>query len=63
MTTVAAQTEAEELRYAVLEGTVVVESDGELPDEAATAFEGRLEPPYRVVGVGRATASGRSAHG
>jgi hypothetical protein len=42
-----------EVRYVVLEDTVLVESDGELPDALAAAFDGRLDPPYRVVGIRR----------
>ena len=29
----------------------MIESDGDLPEEVTGAFDGRLEPPYRVVGV------------
>jgi hypothetical protein len=31
----------------------VIESDGELPEQVTGAFDGRLEPPYRVIGVRR----------
>jgi hypothetical protein len=41
------------LAYVVLDETVVIESDAELPEELTGAFDGRLEPPYRVIGVRR----------
>lgn len=55
MVTVEADVPGDELAYVVLDETVVVESDGdgELPDAVAGAFEGRLEPPYRAVGIRR----------
>ena len=37
----------------MLEDTVVIESDGDLPEAVTGAFDGRLGPPYRVVGVRR----------
>ena len=55
VTTVEAEVDGDELGFVVLEETVVVESDGELPDEVVTAFEGRVDPPYRVVGVRQAS--------
>jgi hypothetical protein len=51
--TVEAEAPGDELSYVVLDDTVVIESDGELPDELTRALDGRLEPPYRVVGVRR----------
>lgn len=49
--TIEADAPGTEARYVVLDESVVVESDEELPDAFAEAFEGRLEPPYRVVAV------------
>ena len=40
----------------MLEDTVVIESDADLPEALTGAFDGRLEPPYRVVGVRRGEA-------
>ena len=51
--TVGADAPGDELGYVVLDDTVVIESDGALPDEVTGAFDGRLAPPYRVVGVRR----------
>jgi hypothetical protein len=51
---VEAEAEGEELRFVVLEDTVVVEGDAELPDAFGTALDGRLDPPYRVVAVPQA---------
>ena len=51
--TVGADAPGDELAYVVLEDTVVIESDGNLPEEVVGAFDGRLEPPYRVAGVRR----------
>lgn len=51
--TVEAEAPGNELGYVVLDDTVVIESDGELPDAITGAFDGRLEPPYHVVGVRR----------
>jgi hypothetical protein len=49
--TVGADAPGDELAYVVLDDTVVIESEADLPDEVTGAFEGRLDPPYRVVGV------------
>jgi hypothetical protein len=54
--TVEADAPGDELAYVVLDDTVVIESDGDLPDDVTGAFDGRLEPPYRVVGVRRGEA-------
>ncbi len=54
--TVAAEAPGDELAYVALDDRVVIESDEELPEEVTAAFEGRLDPPYRVVGVRRADA-------
>lgn len=51
--TVQADVPGDELAYVVLDDTVVIESDGDLPADVTGAFEGRLEPPYRVLGVRR----------
>ena len=51
--TVQADVPGDELAYVVLDDTVVIESDGELPANVTGAFERRLEPPYRVLGVRR----------
>lgn len=51
--TVEADAPGDELAYVVLDDKVVIESDGELPTDVTGAFEGRLKPPYRVVGVRR----------
>jgi hypothetical protein len=51
--TVGAEAPGDELAYVVLDETVVIESDGDLPEDVTGAFDGRLEPPYRVVGVRR----------
>jgi hypothetical protein len=51
--TLAAEAPGDELGYVVLDDTVVIESDGDLPEDVTGAFDGRLEPPYRVVGVRR----------
>jgi hypothetical protein len=51
--TVEAEAPGDELAYVVLEDSVVIESDGDLPEDVTGAFDGRLEPPYRVVGVRR----------
>ena len=49
----AADLPGDELAYVVLDDTVVVESEDDLPEDVTGAFEGRLEPPYRVIGVRR----------
>ena len=51
--TVQADVPGDELAYVVLDDTVVIESDWDLPADVTGAFEGRLEPPYRVLGVRR----------
>lgn len=51
--TVEADAPGDELGYVVLDDTVVIESDGALPDEITGAFAGRLAPPYHVFGVRR----------
>ena len=53
MLTVAADLPGDELSYVVLDDTVVIESDSKLPADVTGAFDGRVEPPYRVVGVRR----------
>jgi len=54
--TVEADASGDELGYIVLDDTVVIESEGDLPAEITGAFDGRLEPPFRVVGVRRGEA-------
>jgi hypothetical protein len=49
--TVDGDADGDEIRFVVLEESVLVESDGDLPEEFTSAFDGRLEPPYRVVGI------------
>jgi hypothetical protein len=49
--TVEGSADGDEIAFVVLDESVLVESDGELPDSFTDAFEGRLEPPYRVVGI------------
>ena len=51
--TVQADVPGDELAYVVLDDTVVIESDEALSEDVTGAFEGRLEPPYRVLGVRR----------
>jgi hypothetical protein len=40
-----------ERQFVVLEDTVIVESDGSLPEAFASAFDDQLPPPYRVVAI------------
>jgi hypothetical protein len=50
---VEADAPGDELGFVVLDDAIVIESDGDLPEEVTGAFDGRLDPPYRVVGVRR----------
>ena len=49
--TVEADAPGNGVAFVVLDDSVVIESDGDVPEAFLSAFDGQLDPPYRVVGV------------